>query len=87
MAELWGAGWGVCVEAYELVVPADGARGDEPELERAVFTRGGDLGGAGRGGERDDGRGGPLDRVAGAAVDAELVHGPQGRPMRRRWRS
>jgi len=27
-------GWGGrCGEAYELVVPADGARGDEPELE------------------------------------------------------
>jgi hypothetical protein len=37
-------------EAYELVVPPDGAGGDEPELEGAVFSRGGHLGGAGGGG-------------------------------------
>lgn len=74
-----GGGDGRCGEAYELVVPADGARGDEPELERAVQARGGDLGGAGRGGERDDRGGRPLDRAAAAAVDAELIHGPAAR--------
>lgn len=44
-------GW----EPYELVVPPDGAGGDEPELEGTVGARGGDLGLAGGGDERDDG--------------------------------
>lgn len=60
-------------------MPADGARGDEPELERSVLARGGDLGRAGRGGKCDDGGRRPLDRAAAAAVDAELVHGPAAR--------
>lgn len=60
-------------------MPPDGAGGDEPELEGTVASRGRDLGGAGRGSERDDGGGRPRDRAAAAAVDAELLHG-------RRWR-
>jgi hypothetical protein len=60
---------------YKLVVPADGARGDKPELEGAVLACDSDLGGTGGGGERNDGRGRPRDRAAAAAVDAELLHG------------